>query len=223
LSNLRFIVLWAVLVVAGAYSLPSPWVEAGHSKQGSHCAIPQPWTMCRSNWGWYEYMRIRVIDNFSWANPACGWLADSARYNWHTASGPQLVTWYGQENDRWMYLNYAWTGQQGLTWDYLGMHWGCDTSGWCTNTGVAMVIWWSDIYINGERLPYDWYPDHTAWVFAHEIGHGLGLAHHDSYTLMNANYPGPIWGPTSTEAGNLPPCSGSTSSFGVRCVFEWPW
>lgn len=56
-------------------------------------------------------------------------------------------------------------------------------------------------------------------TFAHETGHALGLYHHDGAYLMNTTVT-TINGPTSTDYGRNPPCSGAYSTYGVRCVFN---
>jgi hypothetical protein len=61
------------------------------------------------------------------------------------------------------------------------------------------------------------------YIVAHEMGHTLGLLHHDGTLMQSPGFPSPIpIGPTSTDYGAKPPCSGTYSTNGVRCVFNFP-
>jgi len=66
------------------------------------------------------------------------------------------------------------------------------------------------------------------FIFAHEFGHTQGLADHGSGSiLMNNHFPtycnqgnGGVNGPTSSEIGATPACSGP---LGIRCIYGWPY
>ena len=90
---------------------------------------------------------------------------------------------------------------------------------------------WSEYYINSsEPRLQQYHVDMPYWAqltFAHEMGHALGLWHHnDSFYLMrptagsvpNYSYPN---GPAAGDLGPNPPCSGAISTWGIRCIYLW--
>lgn len=220
--------LIALLAGTTTFLFSTQAVRAGHTYEGGDCWQAGTPYLCRANWpGPGILLYVRFIDQFSWARPE--WLspAQGAAYAWTSAQGPQVVSFSGEQNDTWVYLNYAESG----TWDcytFLGcaaVTVNCRAwDAWCTHQQVAMNIWWSDVYLIYNTMD-GLSASQRQTVIAHETGHSLGLDHHGANpsVLMCRNcMPNPT-GPTSTEVGPLPPCSGSSSKKGVRCIYNWPY
>lgn len=58
------------------------------------------------------------------------------------------------------------------------------------------------------------------WAFAHEMGHGLGLKHHSNTSMLMNPVAVSVTGPTQSDYGSLPPCSGGATLYGVRCIYD---
>ena len=216
---IRLIVL-SVLVGSIMASAPSN-ADAGHTigaPQGNCWRYGDP-TTCRLTWSQNQWLFIRLIDQFS--GQAAGWrpAADSAQTEWNMAAGPQVLQWVPATGDSWVYLNYSWTGQHGLGPNTLAMTWNCDVTRYCSNANGAMIIWWTDIYFNRDRMQRPFAEQVN--VFAHEIGHSLGLFHHvDQNRLMHPTV-SVIQGPRDPgDIGRSPPCS-IANEWGIRCVYNW--
>ncbi len=175
--------LGAVLTLA-VWAVPGAGrARAGHTMVGGNCwqgpPVPQ---MCRNTWVQGQLLPVRLIDQFSPFAPTWFVQADTVRGAWSGATGPQVLSWSPQTNDTWIYLKYAWTGVNNLGQGEVGNTNNC-TSGGCN--AYPMVIQWSDIYLNRDVLDGAPAAD-IQWAFAHEIGHGLALDHHqDVNALMN--------------------------------------
>ena len=170
-----------------------------------------------------QWLYIRLIDQFSGSGGSAWYsAAENARYLWSTANGPQILSWSAHSNDSWMYLNYSWTGQHDLQSSWWGITWNCDNLGACQDYGWAINIKWTDIYLNRDNMDTGGYNTRTN-TFAHEIGHGFGLAHHsDPARLMNPVVSSTVLGPTDPgDIGKSPACYYGGSEWGIRCIYNW--
>lgn len=207
------IVLWV---------LASGQATAGHIYGNGDCWSGGP-KMCRNVWQQGQLLRVRVIDQFSTAHSEWYTAANNARANWSSAAGPQVLSWSAQTNDTWDYLKWCTSGPPPCVTDMTGatagLTYNCPVGGGsCKDTGVAMNVWYSNLYFNeiqfaGKSLGW------RTHVFAHEIGHSLGLSHHNGAYLMNPSPQPSITAPTSTDIGALPPCV--LVHQGIRCIYNW--
>lgn len=146
--------------------------------------------------------------------------ADVARFNWTVAAGPQVLSWVAEPNDTWIFLkrNDGLDVPNGVTFN-------CNNAlvPACSNQARAMMIVWSEIYVplgNKDNAK-------GTSVFAHEIGHALGLFHHGNACIplmsngLGAGACGnPPVAPQATDIGGLPPC-GVNVQHGIRCIYKW--
>lgn len=132
---------------------------------------------------------------------------------------PGCAGFAAQANDTWIYLKRADSLEvpQGVTYN-------CNATMTpvCDSNARAMMIVWSEIYVPlGLK-------DHAKGtsVFAHEIGHALGLFHHGDLCtpLMSAGLANggcaPVNAPQAVDIGGLPPC-GANVQHGIRCIYKW--
>ena len=214
----------AMTVTATGSDTPSlPYNSTGTTALNGDCWRPTP-LMCRTNWsGVSTSIAFRGIDRFSSGNS--GWKPDAtnALNGWNTAPGPQYYRWIAVTNDTWIYLNYSQTGEHDLFSNaVLGITWNCDLNRFCSDTGkVPMTIWWTDVYLN--HIPLDFVPINHAKIqatFAHESGHGMGLAHNpdDPSSLMYYQYNG-VGVPKPHDTGTYPGCS--SGGHGTSCIYGW--
>jgi hypothetical protein len=202
----------AAPVVAVASDTPS-------AQNGDCWQSTTPFT-CRVTWlGRSTYVYFRAIDQFS--SQRSGWTtpAQNAVIAWSTAPGPQFYSFSPHTNDTWIYMTYSSTGQHGLLSSYTAITWNCDQSSYCTDTNVAMNIYWSDIYLNHDVLD----GRSSAQIqntFGHESGHGMGLAHNttDSSSIM---WPvqTTIGAPDASDWGTYSGCS--SGGHGTDCIYGW--
>jgi hypothetical protein len=179
-----------------------------------------PYT-CIVTWsGKSKAVFFRAIDQFSSQRPAWYNDANTAVYNWNAFSGPQYYAWQAHSNDTWIYLNYSTDGQHGLCCGYLAITWLCDRGGSCEDSlSTPINIYWADVYLDHNNMDSQGDTVLTN-VFAHESGHGMGLAHNtsDTNSVMNPNYHSAA-GPDSNDGGTYPGCS--SGGFGINCIYGW--
>ncbi len=210
--------------------------KAGHSiKDGDCWRLGQP-LICRTNWQGADLpLYIRIDDQLSGAQPHMASPVNAAISSWNTANGPQQVSKSPISSpETWSYLYSSTTGQWGLTSNTPAITWICNSSNFCTSNATEMYIFKANIFFNSQLttathcLPGQ-YPC-PAWqsVFlnqldvAHEIGHSLGLFHHNNSTyLMYAAEQLNVNGPTGGDIGAYPACSGGLAALGVRCIYNW--
>ncbi len=201
-------------------------VSAGHTypnPTGGDCwRIGTP-LWCRTSFATTHDMRIRTIDQIGGGftvniNEACN--------NWHNYSPSTSGTgdiWchpsavYG---DSYVYFKLG-TDVEILSWPIgaLALTINCTTGGSCSGSSTqSQNTWYSEIKIAAGAVgPLN--ETQETWVFAHEMGHALGLWHHGGSDLMNPTVNN-FTGPNSTDYGLLPACSGAASTYGVRCIYH---
>lgn len=178
--------------------------------------------MCRTTYtGQGSSIYMRIIDQLA-GNTELHNRADEACNNWNTAPGPQFCSWNAATNDTWTYLkiNDSLSAPNGVTYNCV--------SGACPTSNNAGNIQWSEIYVpqaNTQNLPNPCNGVYGYWatpIFAHELGHAYGLAHHGAacsgVTLMtqgSGNH-----GPTSIDIGPFLGCSSGPGTGGVRCIYQ---
>jgi hypothetical protein len=165
-----------------------------------------------------------MIDQFSAATPAWLPLAQTACNNWHNFSLPAAdqpdiwCHWSALPNDTYDYMKWSPTA---LPLGIYALTFNCDSSSFCSSSlSTSMWVWYSEIRMERANLAMLTDAQRT-FIFAHEMGHTLGLAHHSNALMNTGGFPSSLpQGPTSVDYGQLPPCSGAYSTFGVRCVFN---
>ncbi len=112
-------------------------------------------------------------------------------------------------------------GVPGMTDTTAGITYICPVGGGACipAAATAINILYADLYFNDDVF-LNWGTPLRTHVFAHEIGHSLGLAHHSGPVLMRATASASYLGPTATDIGPTPPCSGGGK--GIRCIYNWP-
>jgi hypothetical protein len=209
-----------LLAVIGLWVLAASHASAGHTIESGSCweGGSHPY-LCRNTWVEGQLLKVRLIDEFSSVRPAWYSSAETARSNWTLAAGPQVLSWSPQTNDTWVYLNWGETGNPAaLTSTVAGTTFNCPVGGGtCLNTNTAMNIWYSDLFFNDDLFD-GWGSALRTNVFAHEIGHALGLFHHAADVLMKSTVDADHLGPTSTDIGPSDPCNGGR---GIRCIYNW--
>ena len=123
--------------------------------------------------------------------------------------------------ETWTYLYWSSTGNWGLGATTLGITWICDTGGFCTSAPTSgMNIFKANVFMNANTLtPASAFA--RQWTAAHEMGHAMGVFHHSSTSyLMNPSV-GAVNGPAAGDIGAKPPCSGGSTAYGVRCIYNW--
>jgi len=179
--------------------------------------------MCRTTWtGRASPIYMRIIDQLN--DSALHSSATSACNNWNVAAGPQYCSWTARANDTWTYLKLHSNPFFGPFYAYT---YNC-VSGACPTSNNAGNILWSEVYVridlhDSQSHPCTGQSGHWApQVFAHELGHAYGLAHHgancSNIALMS---PGTLkTAPTTIDIGPFPGCSGAAGTGGVRCIYE---
>lgn len=154
----------------------------------------------------------------------------NAEINWTTATGPQDISRQARANDTWNYthgvidpdgqLNMP--GARGVT--YL-----CNDSyaDVCSSLPRAIDIQWSDVYLKPDAAS-GWSLEKRTTLVAHELGHALGLYHHDDTTALmhpDVNENPNLQGPQPKDFGSTTDCRGSTTvptdDWGIRCIYGW--
>ena len=186
---------------------------AGHTFGSGDCwRIGTPYT-CRNNWaGPNTLLRLRLVDLLGDATITAK--AEIARYNWSVASGPQLFSWSASSGDSLVYLyrDYSVPLYNGLTANYDQWGYVCGYN--------PCGIQFTDIKVHPSILssPYRT----AASLFAHEMGHSLGLSEHneDAAAIMKQNY-NSYEGPQAIDRGPIPACSTSNNYLGVKCIYNY--
>lgn len=215
------------LVVFGALGAAfGSSVRAGHTmplNTGGDCWRVGTPLWCRASW--YSapdhIVFLRVIDQIggNLSSPIA-----TACNNWHNFSAPPA----GQSdiachtssfpNDTWDYIKNV--GQMS---GIFALTWNCNTSSVCSaSSAQSMNVWYSEVRADAAQIG-GLNAAQRLYVFAHELGHTLGLAHHSGLLMTPGAIPNPPpGGPTTLDYGALPPCWGSYSGWGVRCIFNLP-
>ena len=207
-----------IAFILAASAVPGSAVRAGDTIVGGDCWQAGTPLICRNVWVDNNFLRVRLIDQLS--NAALTSKAEVARSNWTSAAGPQILSWNSQVNDTWIYLkrNDGLGVPNGVTFNCNGT-----LVPVCSDQARAMMIVWTEIYVplgNKDNAK-------GTSVFAHEIGHALGLFHHGNgcTPLMSAGLGAaacvnPPIAPQATDIGGLPPCGGNVQH-GIRCIYKW--
>jgi len=194
---------------------------------GGTCWRGAPVT-CKNKWT-RGAVYFRAVDQFSSAEST--WLAPAraAVSAWNGAPGPQ---WYSftprtANDDTFIYLKAAHDGDPntGLNGSFYAVTWQC-TPGFCTpDAGQAGIYVWTNVFFSHEQidngnpgggpLPQA----SIQFVFLHESGHGMLLAHNPldlnsvMYNAANSN----LVVPSSTDIGNLSGCD--AGGMGLACIY----
>lgn len=225
--QLRTIAL-ALALGLSAWAVATSPADAGHVKGTNGSCVNSP-VICRNMWGGGNgHVYVRAWDQFSSQAPHWSLAASYAVASWYFAPGPTRVSFsYQTVLETYAYIKWGETGYGGLDADDRATNWNCFPS--CSNDpDTTGVIQWSEFYLNSSLSvmlsggsPYVWQKS-----IAHEMGHGLGLAHHQndqhlmrSGTTSESHPNGPVSGDLGAQA--TPPCSQGTSSRGIRCIYHW--
>lgn len=219
MTHKRWLANLAALSLLLSTVLPASSAKAGHTIVGGDCWKAGTPLICRNTWVDNQFLRVRLIDEMN--NADLHGQADVARANWTAAAGPQILSFGVQANDTWIYLkrNDGMVVQSGVTFN-------CNANlvPVCSNQAREMMIVWSEIFVplgNKDHLRT------STTIFAHEIGHGLGLFHHGnacvplmSTGVIAVGCANPPKGPQATDIGGLPACGAGVQP-GIRCIYKW--
>jgi hypothetical protein len=209
-------------------------VNAGHtigwtsSHVGGDCWRSGTPLFCRNTWsGANTKTMVRVIVQTGSQRP--GWTDEiyESTYGWHNLLGNRIFALNADDlfNDTWVYYKYTQDGAtvKGLYIDPLlninAVTFNCK-SGYCTYQNNPFNVVWSEIYLNASQMDTLGYTRRRN-VDAHEMGHALGMSHHNNQNVLMYPFDTTIQGPTSTEVGPLPVCGTSIGAQGVRCIYEF--
>jgi hypothetical protein len=206
----------AIFLMAVGIGLPAQPVLAGHTFGGGDCWRGYTPLDCRWNWtaaNTIEWMRI--IDQMN--NSQLTSKDQTAYSNWNSANGPQVFSTFSHTNDSWDYMKIDNSIQapNGYTWNCV--------PGACP-TAMPADFDWSEVYVTASDLNCGRCNNGAIAIsiFAHELGHTLGLDHHYASTQVAVMQQATtLQGPTGVDIGPLPPCSGDQSNLGVRCIYDY--
>jgi hypothetical protein len=203
--------------------------NAGHTLAGGDCWQPGTPLLCRTTWNSTDrIINLNLYNQFTHVRPDWYPNAETACNNWHnfvpstptndiychwTGTSPYLATA--------VYLKTGTNGTYDLTSTTYAITWNCGSNGVCIDTNTALNIWYSEVYFNTSGVLDNASSAVRTKVFAHEMGHTLGLFHHDAtgYLMRQGAYT--TAGPSSGDYGQLPACSGAASTWGVRCIYHF--
>lgn len=180
---------------------------------------------CTWNWqGPNQFVNFKLIDNFSAQEPSWYSWVDDGRTKWDFGPGPQSFYWTDVPNNVYDYQVYASSGEHGLTGDTNAITWMCRRDGSCVDTFTPLQEQFAVVYLNHDTLDLR-AADQNCITVAHELGHTLGLKHHNPNdphpSIMNPVATQDASTPQGDDIGNATPCSSQyPPSGGDRCVFD---
>jgi hypothetical protein len=182
----------------------------------------------RGSWMLREQLDLIIWDQISGDRPGYFPQLEAACNDWHNFSlpgypyKPDLLchwwdSWHGGARQT---VNYYKKAVPPLSAGVLARTYNCTATSFCTaSSNQSLLVQYSEIHLNYAAVD-NLSTAKRRFMFAHETGHTLGLWHHSS-VLMNASVLSSPVGPTSTDYGSLPPCSGASTTWGIRCVFKF--
>jgi hypothetical protein len=219
----------ALVLVAG-----SPAFERRQSARAGHTLGSPPgdcWQagtplLCRTTWNSSSrIVNLGLYNQFSQVRPEWVPNMESACNQWHNfvPSTPtnDIYCHYASGGNAAVYLKTGTNGQKGLASGVYASTWNCNSSGVCSNSNIAQNIWYSEVYFNLSSGSMDTLTSaQRTKTFAHEIGHTLGLFHHQAaaFVMRQGAYNYTV---SAGDYGQLPSCAGATTTWGVRCIYHF--
>lgn len=207
-------VLFLVLVGVVIGFWPSSRALAGDGwTQNADCWRPSTPYICRDGWaGANSFFVVHLVD--TGLDSAQRSAADSAATSWSSAAGPQSFSWTSGGTSAWLSLDSS------LPYGTLTTENDRADGTFIAFNGGTGSIALSKI----KSSPLN--SNHPARIgmWAHELGHALGLGHHtnENTAVMWPTNDRANQAPTDFDIGPTPPCSGLTASYmGVRCIYNF--